>query len=264
MINHYIKELYIQYFAEVGLKVNIDKNEHIVISTSPRTDMNFTIAGRAEKDKVKLLGLTFKAGWNTEPHVNQLSSRTSFRMAGLARIKPYISKKHLARLLDALVMSPLRYALELTATSRKCLYKLQQIQNRALRMATGSLKGEKISDMLSETKWYSVTNLMRLQQIKLVKTIRENKTCQLCSELILIKEEERQLQQELHRLRLQELRIAWEPRGTRTAKASSWYQMVRTYNLCNMFNKQLPKTKQSQNKAIIDTILQKFGRSHKP
>ena len=110
----------------------------------------------------------------------------------------------MARLLDALVMSLVCYALELTSSSRKNLYRLQQIQNMALRMATNAQMGDKIFDMLAETNWHSVTNILRLQQIKLVMTIMQHKTCQLCHKLILIKERERQLQQELHRLRLQE------------------------------------------------------------
>ena len=164
-----LQDLYIEYFAEVGLKVNIEKNEHIVLSTSPRADTNFIISGRAEKSQVKLLGLTFKNGWNTEPHISNLASRTSYRMAGIARLKPYLTGKQIARLLDALVMSLLRYALELTSSSRANLYKLQIIQNRALRMATNALKTDKISDMLKLTGWQSVTNILRTQQIKLVK-----------------------------------------------------------------------------------------------
>ena len=49
-----------------------------------------------------------------DSHLIALASKTSFRLAGLARIKPFIKKEHLAQLTDSLVMSLVRYAMEVT------------------------------------------------------------------------------------------------------------------------------------------------------
>ena len=82
------------------------------------------VGDRAEKDKVKLLGLTFKTNWKMDAHVNAVVSKSSYRMAGLARIKDYVDNKTLRRLLDSLVMSIVRYALEFTGVTRQNLKKL--------------------------------------------------------------------------------------------------------------------------------------------
>ena len=137
-----LQDLYVEYFKNVELKVNLDKNEHLVLSTSPRIDKCFIVGGREEKDKVKLLGLTFKANWKMDAHVNSVVSKTSYRMAGLARIMEYVDNKTLRRLLDSLVMSIVRYALEFTGITRQNLKKLQQIQNRAMRLAMNSQRSQ--------------------------------------------------------------------------------------------------------------------------
>ena len=36
-----LQDLFVEYFKNVGLKVNLDKNEHLVLSTSPRIDRCF-------------------------------------------------------------------------------------------------------------------------------------------------------------------------------------------------------------------------------
>ena len=118
--------------------------------------------------------------------------------------------------------------------------------------------------MLKETKWTSVTNLLRAQQIKTMMTILEKKTCSLCSELLEISNEERRKKQEAHELRRKELRIAWDPGKNRTKRGSSLIQMVNTYNVCRMFDQKLPKTKKSRAKVIKREVLQRFGMSHKP
>ena len=194
-------------------------------------------------------------------HVNNLASRTSFRLAGISRIKDNLSKKQLHQLVDSLVMSLVRYALELTATNQGCLKKLQAIQNRALRVATGSPKERKISDMLKETKWLSVTNLMRLQQIQAVMNILKNRTCRMCIEMVDL---EKRLQQERYSLRMKDLKIAWHPNKARTETSSAWIRMTKTFNSCDMLSRKMPKTKSSQQKVMTNALMSIFGRSHKP
>lgn len=256
-----LQDLYVEYFKDVGLKVNLEKNEHLILSTSPRVDTSFKVGDREEKKQVKLLGMSFKAGWKTDVHVNALVSRTSYRMAGLARIKPYLKKEVLARLLDSLVMSLVRYALEFTGITRQNLRKLQLIQNRAMRLATDSVKEEKISTMLNKLKWTSVQNLMRLQQLQMLQLILTKSTCSLCAALI---SSMTKLDQTRYDIRRRELRIAWTPNRVRSGANSAFYRMVQTYNDCHLATIQIPAGKRARRNLFKKMIAIRFGLSHKP
>ena len=112
-----------------------------------------------------------------------------------------------------------------------------------------------------ETGWLSVTNMMRLQQITMVKTVLETKTCHLCSKMIDLAEE---MKQDRYTLRTKELKIAWTPRRARTGSNSSWFKMIQTFNICDMLNRKLPRTKVARRRLISKAIMSVYGMSHKP
>ena len=74
-----------------------------MLSSNPRIDSCFVIDER-KKDEVKLVGVTFKTGWKMDNHISTLTnkSKNSFRLAGLTRLKPYLTKKHLVFDLDCM------------------------------------------------------------------------------------------------------------------------------------------------------------------
>ena len=117
--------------------------------------------------------------------------------------------------------------------------------------------------MLKITGWLSVKNLMRVHQIKTVINVKENEVCSLCLELVKLQDAERRARHEQHDLKIRELRIAWQPMRTKTQKLSAWCQMVKTYNQCNLIDKELPKSKSSRSKFLRTLVLKKFGLSHK-
>ena len=147
LVLNVLQELYVQYFSDVGLKVNLTKNEHV--------------------DQVRLLGLNFKSGWKYDPQVSSISSRTSFRLTALARVKKIMSIQQLKNITDSLVLSLIRYGIELVGTHAANLKKLQVMQNRAKRLVTGKPLEEKVSNLIDETRWLSVQNMMRVQQIQI-------------------------------------------------------------------------------------------------
>ena len=210
---------------------------------------------------MKLLGLTFKANWKMDAHVNAIVSKTSFRMAGLARIKDFVDNKTLRRLLDSLVMSIVRYALEFTGITRQNLKKLQQVQNRALRLATNSQKDEKISDMLKETRWTSVQNWMRLQQLQTIHLILKTKNCSLCSTMIEVAKE---VDQNRYNLREKELKIAWQPEKARSGANSAFFRMVKLFNDCGLATIEIPAGKGARKSLFKRLIVTRYGLSHKP
>ena len=119
-----LSQEYVKYFKSVGLKVNVSKGEHLILSKN--RSKQIVVDGRMEAESVKLLGVTFAAGWNFDKHIQNLVARCNFRIANLAKIKPYITVKQLGQLGEALVMSVVRYGLEFLSASEANLTKVSR------------------------------------------------------------------------------------------------------------------------------------------
>ena len=153
------------------------------------------------------------------------------------------------------------YAFEFTGLTRQNLKKLQQVQNRAMRLATGSEKEEKISNMMNKLKWTSVQNLMRLQQLQMIDLILNKASCRLCTALI---EVAKDTDQDRYNLRVKELKIAWQPNRVRSGANSAFFRMVKLFNDCGLASIQIPAGKGAKKSLFKRLITQRYGLSHKP
>ena len=213
-----------------------------------------------EAESVKLLGVTFSAGWNFDKHIQNLVARCNFRIANLAKIKPYITVKQLSQLGEALVMSVVRYGLEFLAASEANLTKLQGIQNRLMRMVTSSDRSERIANMILRLKWTSVRNLARLQLLTGLYRVIRTGVCRLQLRLITMADETNQTR---YTMRSRDLRLAWQPRLSRIGGQAIIIRAVETWNSLQLNGTMLPNGKKTRAELFKKSIKEKYGMSHK-
>ena len=97
--------------------------------------------------------------------------------------------------------------------------------------------------MLKETRWTSVQNWMRLQQLQTIDLIIRKANCSLCSMMIEVAKE---VDQNRYNLREKELKIAWQPEKTQSGANSAFYRMVRLYNNCGLATIKIPAGKSAK------------------
>ena len=150
------------YLSIVGMKVNITKEEHITFAPKAfkRELLNGVVVdGRKEAKQVKLLGITVATDYSFTAHVSNIVSRVSHRVAHVRRLQQYLSEKKLKELADTLLLSVLRYGLEVAGRDLVNLKRLQKVLNVILRLIS---KADKFTSVRLMQARLAVLN-MRLQ-----------------------------------------------------------------------------------------------------
>ena len=153
------------YFGVVGMKVNKTKEEHITFAPKAfKRDLmdGVIVDGRKEAKQVKLLGVTVSQGYSFSSHVSNIISRVSQRVAHVRRLQHHMCQEKLKEVAEALLLSVLRYGLEVAGRDQENLRRLQKILNVVLRLITRSNKFASVRLMQART---SIQN-MRLQYHK--------------------------------------------------------------------------------------------------
>ena len=90
----------------------------------------------------------------------------------------------LKRTVEALVLSIMRYGLEVYCKTNTHVSKLQKCLNSALRLVTGGDKYTSVDKMLRSAVWNNVPNMIRQQKCSmLIKTLRA-RVCKRAFDLI--------------------------------------------------------------------------------
>ena len=122
----------------------------------------------------KNLGVTFDESMTFSNHVTDVARRCTGILSGLSHSRHYLPKSTLATLVQALVVSSIRYAIVVyggcgvTQMSR-----LQRLINFGARVVSGKRKYDHVSEVLKELRWLSAENMWRLQSVTLLKKILE-------------------------------------------------------------------------------------------
>ena len=234
-----------KYFAALGLKVNVKKNQHLVISRT-RTLDNVIVEGRNEADQVKLLGVTFTKNFNFDPHINNITKKINLRVACLSKVKKFMNPKQFKTTCEAMAMSIIRYALEIYGSDHRSQSKLQKLENRILRLVTGCDQREPIRNMLAETGWLSIKNQQIKQRICLLMKALKGNVISSWEELLLQGDRKRRTIQATHDLRMRDLRIAWNPKQKLISRQSALIQAVKSFNDLNLNGRIFPKSNLSK------------------
>ena len=169
-----LNDLY-DWFCDNRLKVNEKKTQMIVFGTKamlknfPAVTINFRGTIIQESRTVKNLGLYMDRYLNFTDHVSRLVSKCTGTLIALIHIKHTLPRSAIRPIVNALVMSSVRYCLAIygTCTSTE-KHRVQKIINFAARVISGKKKFEHISDVMREFNWLSVTQLVDYHRSQLV------------------------------------------------------------------------------------------------
>ena len=154
------------WFHAHGLKVNTSKTELIVLGSRQNcrslgpVSIRFRQETVSERPTVRNLGVLFDKHLTWDAHVSVLVKRCYGILIGLAHARHCIPSNLLPLIVNALVMSHVRYCFAVFGNgSQKNMLRLQKIQNFALRVISGRRKFDHISDLRDELGWPTVPEL---------------------------------------------------------------------------------------------------------
>ena len=162
------------------MKINPDKTE-IMLFRPPGLNSEVIINGIFLEeqcirfsDEVKNVGVWLDRNLTMDKHVNAVVSHCYKLLRDLSRIKKYLQKTHIERLVHAIISSRLDYCNCLFVNiSKNNIYKLQKVQNAAARLVLGRRRRDSASLALQELHWLKIeariTFKMLLLMFKVVK-----------------------------------------------------------------------------------------------
>ena len=138
------------------MKLNASKTQLIVLGTRQMLrnmpPVSLTVNGAIihESNRVKNLGLVIDRTLSYEPHIDQLVGRCTGLLIGLCHARHRLPKETLTTIVNALVLSTLRYCITVYGTaSAKSMDRVQKVINFSARVITGRRKHDHISDALN-------------------------------------------------------------------------------------------------------------------
>ena len=172
------------WFQQHGMMVNADKTE-LLLCGDRRQIANLTqlpsitFMGETLKctDKVKNLGVTMDSNLSWKYHIKNLTGKCLGMLLGLLHAKHSLPLSLLPRLIDSLVMSHVRYCIQVYGSANSCvLSELQKVINFAARVISGRRKYDHISDVVRQLEWLTIPELVAYNDVCLLHKIITNET----------------------------------------------------------------------------------------
>lgn len=145
------------------LKLNDGKTEFLLIGTRQqlaKVRLDHINIGNIEVQTSPVardLGVWFDSLLNMETHVKKISKTSFYYLYNLRRIRKYLSRDVVEKLVHAFITSRLDYCNSLLFGMPGCLIsKIQRIQNAAARLVTNSSKYDHITPILYDLHWLPV------------------------------------------------------------------------------------------------------------
>ena len=164
------------WFSTYGMKVNPTKTQLMVHGTKnvlrdlPPIQIRFGSSIISESQTVKNLGVTLDRSLSFEPHINQLVAKCTGVLVSLTHSKHVLPSYTVAYVVNALVVSSIRYCIAIYGTCGKTqLHRVQKLLNFCARVISGRRKYSHITDVLNQLQWLSAEQLVRYHQLCLVK-----------------------------------------------------------------------------------------------
>uniref|UniRef100_A0A669DDM8 Reverse transcriptase domain-containing protein n=1 Tax=Oreochromis niloticus TaxID=8128 RepID=A0A669DDM8_ORENI len=142
------------------LHLNESKTEVIVFGLPKDPNPSFDFMGPLTSEctsSIKSLGVTFDSAFKFDKQISSVVKGSFYHLRILAKVKSYLCRNDLERVVHAFITSRLDYCNSLCAgLDRSCLHRLQLVQNTAARMLTGSKKRDHITPVLCSLHWLPV------------------------------------------------------------------------------------------------------------
>ena len=126
-----------------------------------------------ESPTVRNLGVFFDKNLSWDSHVSALVKKCNGILIGLSHVRHQIPSSLLPTIVDALVLSHVRYCLAVYGNgSENNMQRLQKVINFCLRAVSGRRKYDHISDVREELGWLTARQLYEVQSLNLLHKIR--------------------------------------------------------------------------------------------
>ena len=163
------------WFSTYGMKVNPTKTQLMVHGTRnvlrdlPPIRIKFGNATVSESVTAKNLGVTMDRYLTFEPHIDQLTAKCTGVLVTLAHAKHVLPAYTVAYVVNALVVSSIRYCISVYGTCGKTqLRRVQKLLNFCARVISGRRKYDHVADVLNRLQWLSAEQLVQYHQLCLV------------------------------------------------------------------------------------------------
>ena len=167
------------WFHSQGLKVNTGKTELIVFGSRQNcrglapTSIRFREDTIREGPTVRNLGVVFDKYLTWDSHVSALAKKCYGILIGLSHVRHQIPRDLLPILVNALVISHVRYCLAVFGDgSERNTQRLEKVLNFGLRVISGRRKFDRISDVRDALGWPTARELYKLHSLNLLHKIR--------------------------------------------------------------------------------------------
>ena len=149
------------WFLQNGMMVNASKTELLLcgdrrqlaqISEPP--EINFKGGRLVSTDQVKNLGVVMDSTLSWNQHIRMLTNRCFGLLVGLSHAKHVLPVRLLPRLIDSIVLSQLRYCVQVYGSGNsENLGLIQKVLNFAARIISNRRKYDHISDVYLDLGW---------------------------------------------------------------------------------------------------------------
>ena len=154
------------------LQLNKDKTEIIVFGANDKrskVSAYLDSLSLQTKNQVRNLGVILDSDLNFNSHINSITKSAYYHLKNIARIRGFMSKQDLEKLIHAFILSRLDYCNGLlTGLSKGAVRKLQLVQNAAARVLTKTKKCEHITPILRSLHWLPVCQRIEFKVLLIV------------------------------------------------------------------------------------------------
>ena len=166
------------WFRKNGMKVNANKTQLIVLGTCqnlrlmPQIQVEFMGAMVVGSRTVKNLGVVFDQNMTFSAHVDDVVRRCTGLLCGLSHSSHSLPRDTLQTIVQALVVSTLRYCISVYGVCGITqMARLQKMFHFGARVISGRRKYDHISEVLKDLNWLTVGNMHQYHSLTLLKQI---------------------------------------------------------------------------------------------
>ena len=156
-----MSNLFAEYFNSMGMCLNQKKSELIVFRSKKKTKTLTLPSGQEESRVVRLLGLWIDNQYKFDVHTQKVMQKIRFKIANLAKVRPYLSKDRAKLIVESLIHSTINYMaiiyLRLPANQKK----IQRLLSKAARLVLMADPLSHVEDMMAELYWLNTPNMYR-------------------------------------------------------------------------------------------------------
>ena len=167
------------WFRANGLKVNTGKTQMMLLGSPqnvrqvPSFFVKFRDTELLPVREVKNIGVMFDRTLSWDAHISLITRRCFGILAGISHLRGHLPSSVIFTLVDALVLSQVRYCLTVYGNgTQKNFDRIQKIINYGARVIYGRRKFDHVSDLLIRLGWLNAKQLSTYQTLCLTHKVR--------------------------------------------------------------------------------------------